>query len=798
MSNLKISPDLFLEVAELERLKQFLDTDGFRKNILQNSINFGLIRSTRNPTFTNSRVERDLDTVLGQRTIKVRELFGIDNTGKFLYSKETNGIPVPNDGNWYWVKVTQAYSNLEAGTFSISGNGDLIDTSGNAQLTKILRGMPNFPSRIKFTNSLNNTLEYDVLEVIDDQHATLQHPATSSNSLSQFEPESNLGLKVVGTFTPGIAVPEANKYPFNYDSALIVLVKENFVNQKPLPYTPEVDFYVARVKADQNTVLIQDKRVEYWETKGSSLPIEIDRRANPLIGVEAVRYNNEFAPGDKNIVEMSWGMRSSNWSVDASNNIVTFHSGQGGKYKKVDDFTNGDFDGWRFYTTNGKFSKILSSIKQGGAINFILDVLDVDNYSTDGGLTFTPGTLFATPDCGEVEILFTPHDADNKNYVTKEFVFQVNEQVAKCEVLVYADPKVFYNVRYRYKTLKNYTTYNVIPSDTVKGYLTEDSFNADGSLKSDADRVYFNYSNSLTAGFIQLQLSPNSLWRFRQKVDKGDIIGVQDITDLSTTTVVNMIVGTTKHYIYVSGAITIASDVYFSLDKKLAKDGNEFRIHFNCTSIGLSGKNIRIAELDAISGLPTELKVISVGDVFEMLNRDGGIIFTMKYDGSKWVISQNYSLGTPFEIKQIDGVWNDLFDTNGWGKVKGLYGHVVADGRNNTYDLTKLFLVGANQDINSAKYHVGATGGEEKHVLTSAEMSKHHHLVVSAPGSGDNLDTTNLVYINQRADTRGNNNYTLSGTSTPPTLGQSTDSGGDQPHENLPPFYAVIMAKKTY
>jgi hypothetical protein len=96
-------------------------------------------------------------------------------------------------------------------------------------------------------------------------------------------------------------------------------------------------------------------------------------------------------------------MRSNNWSVDSSNNIVTINSGTGGKFKTVNDFTTGDFNGYAFYTPTGKKRNVLASVKQGSAINLTLDVLDVDDFSTDGGTTLIPDYVNVVPDAEEVE-----------------------------------------------------------------------------------------------------------------------------------------------------------------------------------------------------------------------------------------------------------------------------------------------------------------------------------------------------------------------------------------------------------
>jgi hypothetical protein len=266
MAYIKFSPDLLLGVSELQRWKEFSDDAGFRKNILDNSTSFGLIKNNfLDPTFNNGKVERDLDTFVGQKTIKVRKLTGIDNNGNFLYSKEVNGIPVPFNDNWYWVKAKYAISNAEKGKFTISENGDLIDISGEAELLKMFRVKPHFPTRIKFINSTFNTLEYDVLDVIDNQRAILSHPATNAAGQAQFQAEANLQIAIVGTFTKNKTIEAINKQIFNYDYASIELVQETITNTKPA-YTPNQEFYLARVKATGSTVIIQDKRNEYWQT----------------------------------------------------------------------------------------------------------------------------------------------------------------------------------------------------------------------------------------------------------------------------------------------------------------------------------------------------------------------------------------------------------------------------------------------------------------------------------------------------------------------------------------------------
>lgn len=834
MSKLKFVPNLFLEVAELNRFSQFLDIDGFRKNILENSVKFGLVKSNADPTFANGRVLRDVDTVTGQKTLKIESLQAIDSNGNFIYSPQITGIPLDNNGNWYWLKVRYQYTNQEIGTVSISVNGDLVGTG--TEFTKVLRGQPNFPATIKLTDSLYNTLEYQVLEVIDDTHAVLANPATNTSGIAEFEPEDNLHYAIVGTFTPGVAVPTNDKYPFQYDSMYYELVPETTLNTRPTPFVEGVEFYIARYQINGANVIIQDKRVEYWETKGSELCINIERNENPLIGIEAVKWQIDFNPADKNIVEVAWGMRSSNWSVNSSQNILVINSGLGGKFKTVNDFTDGDFNGWRVYTANGKYSIVVDSVKQGGAINLTLDVLDMDNYSVDGGVTFLTQTVLVVPNCEEVELIcdangvfLNPDTSVSSTIGAKncfeKFTFPVNTPVARLDLEVYYDPYCYYNIQYRYKSYKDYGEYRPFPSDDVVGYLTESSFTMTGDQGTSL--TYYQYTSDPVIGYIRLNICPWAYKNFKNKVDKGDIIGANTITNISTS-LINLTVGVDKNYQYITGNISISNDVFFNLTPGLV-DGNEFRIHFNCSNINLGGKNIYIVQnYNSTSGTYSILKKITPADVFMMKNQDSGIVFDMVYsDKGTWVMYQNYDTGVPFEIKTVDGVITDLFDTStGMGKVIGLFGYCLCNQTRTINgvvipNLSGRFIIGEgtySETSGSYTYNVSNSGGEAKHALTSGENGPHSHSItdpghqhsVTDPGHSHTVDAYKNSGITPGNNWGNNNNDTpfvqLTTDSATTgiivednTTGITVDSSGSgTPHENRPPYWVLIYCKKVF
>ena len=832
MSALKFASDLFLEVIELQRMTDSLDKNGFRKNILQNSVNYGLIKSNADIAFANGHVTQDVDDMAGNYTVQVAPLAAIDNVGNFLALPLQRQIPIYADGNWHWLKAAYASSVVEPGTVSIDAAGNLVGV-GTAFLSS-LRGQPNFPSRIKFTDSTHNILEYDVLIVNSDTSAQLVHPAVPAGDPATFNAEHPLHYKIVGTFTPGIAPPEENKYPFIYDSATITTVTETIPNARPA-YIAGKEFYIARAKVVGGTLVIQDKRIDYWETKGSDECIEITRTANPLIGVEAVKWERTVQPGDKNIVQVAWGMRSDNWSVNSSQNITTLMgSAMGGRYKSVADFSDGDFNGWRLYTPNGNYSRIIDSVKVGSAINLTLDVLDVDNYSTDGGTTWIAGTLMAAPDCDRVELQFRPDIGESIANCDGYFTFPVNTPLAECELVVYNDPAALYNLQYRYQSFKEFTQWTVIPSDMTVGYYTETSFDNDGNLKPVPDRVRQLYTTDPTTGFIRLTISDNAYSRFVYTIDRGDIFQVNDITSLSTSSVIPLLVGSSRVYQSVTGTSALSNDVIFNLQKTgvaVLRDYNIFEIHLN-GEINLAGHNILIMQDYGLVGAIV-LKTITPGDIYEMMNRDGGIYFRCTYsvDLGQWVVWQSYDLGQPMEIKMVPGSTAGVFDPmTGDGLVKGWYGWRVYN------PLVGRVPIGAGSYTEGATTYTrapGDTGGEVMHQLVTSEMPAHSHGIVDVPhshgvtdlghdhrlffrakqGSGgtdyntievDSVPNANLPHHDGTGGSGSNTAYNelaTTGVSINTAMTGITgteDEGGDGLHNNMQPWLALTFAQKQY
>ena len=82
------------------------------------------------------------------------------------------------------------------------------------------------------------------------------------------------------------------------------------------------------------------------------------------------------------------------------------------------------------------------------------------------------------------------------------------------------------------------------------------------------------------------------------------------------------------------------------------------------------------------------------------------------------------------------------------------------------------FLLGADSD-----HTAGSTGGEEEHALTVGEMPSHQHTVTCGSGGDTGLG---------------------SGSTWTSTITARTNAaGGSQPHNNMPPYLAVYIWKRT-
>ena len=802
MAFIKTPANLFLGKIELNRLKDFLDKDGFRKLFLNNSLKFGLFQTSFDTDFQNGLVENGGSA----GTINHKDLLAVNSEGNFIVKPQQLSISVPDDDTWYWVRVTHLFSPNELGLVSIDGSGNL--TGVGTQFLTTLRGGVDFPSKIKFTDAINNTLEYEVVDVIDNENAVLSGVFTS---------ESNLKYCVVGTFTRGVTPPSQDKNIFQYDSCTLDLVEETLANDPSNLITQGSQFMLARVRYNSlqsSQVQIQDKRRNYvYQTKADFLATKIDRELNPLIGIESIRWDNSFSPQDKNLVYLGWSMKSASFTVNTSQRLVTINQGLGGMFKTTDDFTTGDFNGWRLYTGNGRYSRIISSIKNGSQIDLILDSLDVNDYSSDGGITFDVQIINIVPDCEEVIIRF---DAQGTGIPSQEFAFPSNTIEAKAHLLAYGDPTSVYTVNYKYKKTDEYTSFELIPDDIDNGYFNENQFDSNGDLILTPARTTY------TNGQITLNINAKAYRKQIQAIDLGDLLGVET-SALPTTAPFSrtLTVGQDRQYqVIEGGAFTLPEDYTITLADGI-RNGNFFLIQIK-QAFTLNGKLFRVQDSSA-----NVIRNIEIQDEAFVKSNSLGLFIQFTWNGTDWIVNSVNEVNTTPVGSILDYAGSSA--PNGWFICQGqtvsrtVYSRLFSvlgttfgagDGTTtfNLPDLRSRVTVGLGVD--SWNDTLGETGGTNEVTLTEAQLPEHNHdkgtLNITSSGSHKHGYSTNDDQVGgleagnfQRA---GNGNTSgLIGTgsgenkltneshthSSSDFDGETGNTGDGEAHTNLQPYIVL-------
>lgn len=96
----------------------------------------------------------------------------------------------------------------------------------------------------------------------------------------------------------------------------------------------------------------------------------------------------------------------------------------------------------------------------------------------------------------------------------------------------------------------------------------------------------------------------------------------------------------------------------------------------------------------------------------------------------------------------------------------------------------------------SADYAVGSEGGEAEHTLTEDEMPAHIHDRIVTNNNTSGLTRGMGTYSQTSSDENGYGPWFGTGFSYQGTA-QTNETGGGQPHNNLPPYRAAYIWRRT-
>lgn len=387
MSRVKISENLFLEKNELLRLQRFSGEEGWQRAMRSLVKRYGVVQNEELSSFAvvASVTENAVDVLPG---------LAYNSNMEAIVSDKRVTIPVGSAvaGQDKWVILRRAVTNNEAGTVSIQTDGSLAGVG--TEFTKVLRGQPNFPTKVRFTDSASNIYEYEVVSVSSDTSAVLS---------GSFVAQSGLHYAVVGTFTPGFIPSDGDKEIYEYDFFEIEVVtseakpevgaNEFILAQLVYPTVGNV-FSIVDLRGD---CLFSSTAVSESEEGGAS------NGMNPLVSLLAVRRVGGTAYGDKFlrlelIIEYAYKVISFDYVSTGDGWVLSISDGSCNAMNLTpSQIPNGTFDG--FIVLNRDNMRAVKVLSQTG------NTLVIKNDENASQLLSDNSDLIIVPDFTHLEVM---------------------------------------------------------------------------------------------------------------------------------------------------------------------------------------------------------------------------------------------------------------------------------------------------------------------------------------------------------------------------------------------------------
>lgn len=439
MSKLKISENLFLDVNELNHFSRFLKEDGYKK-ILKNIVNnYGIVQNSNNDNFIVEKID--------DNSVIVNPGLAFNEDLDAIVLKEQKTLNLLNNVEHY-ICIKYSTTNIEEGTIDLTQNGEII---GNGTLfTDVLRGQPNFPTKIKFQNSLNNTEEYEVINVSSDTQALIS---------GNFVAENNLKYSVVGTFTPGAVIDTVNKEIYEYDSC------EIFVIDGSEPILNDGEYFLSKITYNNNILFIEDIRYRNMFNLPGIYPQNVISLIN-LVNVNP-KGLSEFTINSVNHSYAEYELLIEFSSIISSftlnGNTFTITGIISNKYSSVSNIPDGAFNNCILYNkSNGKKVLILNSV---AGVCTLSESISIDGNSE----------LYILPNANEIEFEIKNN---SQGGINSDIPIHIISKIEDCKCICKLSSELGQNnpiieIRYRLIGINNSSNYLEIENCNYMDYIDE-------------------------------------------------------------------------------------------------------------------------------------------------------------------------------------------------------------------------------------------------------------------------------------------------------------------------------------
>lgn len=327
-------------------MKQALQDNGYKQLVRYLTKSVGIAQDAENTLFKVA-AQTDSNTV-----VIVNAGVAFDSNLDPIVMKENKVIEYSNWNNVdkHWLILRRAVNNDEEGTVSISASGVL--TGIGTKFTEVLRGGPDFASKVKFTSAANNGT-YEVVEVTSDTSAVLS---------GSFAAQSGLNYQVVGTFTPGFQPDENDAKIYEYDGYEI----EDVISEDQ-PDLGQDEFLLASIYwTAAGLIQVVDERTPYLFNFSGTTDNDVDNVSSDdilsLTKTKLIKHSKQLE------IRFEAGLTVKQFKMvtTSTNNIFTIQSFKC-NFIGTEDIQDNIFKNWILFNRTNMQSVVIDS-NEGGAL----------------------------------------------------------------------------------------------------------------------------------------------------------------------------------------------------------------------------------------------------------------------------------------------------------------------------------------------------------------------------------------------------------------------------------------------